>query len=295
MKKIRKWINHILYDKDAFHKDNVLRTMVELHSYLLDNLIELDKQIAPRKMRYFWENKKVFLFRLFAKMILTLSVVAGIVFVGWFVGFRYTPPAPTYDRWVTLYVPVDTDTIYLKSRISKVRFIIMYPTDPHKEWEAFKEAMHFKYETVGLSDSAAYKTRRMTKNKEGKMAPSQFWGKYQMGQSARDDCDIGGMSWEEFSTNPEIQEGTFKRWIRILYRDMTPYILKYEGRFIAGHQITASGIISMAHNVGEDATVQFLTSGGATVPMDGDGVNTPKAPATRFLSLGGYNLTSILE
>jgi len=171
----------------------------------------------------------------------------------------------------------------------------MYPPNPYKDWEAFKQAMHYRFETPGLSDSAAYKTRRMTKTKDGKLVSSQFWGKYQMGQAARDACHIGSISWEEFSTNPELQEATFKIWIRIIYRDMTRYILKYEGRFMDGYQITASGIVAMAHNVGEDATVLFLETGGVTVPSDGDGVTTKKTPATRYLTLGGYNLTPILE
>jgi hypothetical protein len=102
-------------------------------------------------------------------------------------------------------------------------------------------------------------------------------------------------TWEQFSTNPERQEGDFLEWIRILYGDMSPYIARYSGRFIAGYQITASGIISMVHNVGMKPTISFLRSKGDTIPSDGDGVNTPKRPATRYLSLGGYDLTSILD
>lgn len=293
-KKIRKWVNHILYDKDAFHKDNDLRAKVELHNYLLDRLLEVEKQIVPEKIRYFWRNKKVFLFRLFAKAILILSVVGGILFVAWFFGFRYNPQPAKLPRYVVLYVTETTDTNYIKTRLPMARFILLYPPDPNKDWEAFKEALHFKFETTGLSDSAAYKTRRV-EVKNGKKVPSQFWGKYQMGQAARNDCGIGGISWEEFSSNPELQEAVFKIWIRILYRDMMPHITKYSGKFMAGQQITASGIIAMAHNVGEAPTVLFLESGGNNVPMDGDGVTTKKSPATRFLSLGGYNLTSILD
>lgn len=295
MKKLRKWLNHLLHDKDAFHKDANLRTKVELLNYFLDHVIELEKQVVPEKIKYFWYNKKIFLARLFAKALFILSIVGGILFVAWFFGFRYTPSMEKKPRYVVLYVTETTDTNYVKSRLPMARFVLIYPPDPHKDWEAFKEAIHFKFETAGLSDSVAYKTRRMTKNKEGKMVPSQYWGKYQMGQGARSSCGIGTISWEEFSTNPELQEAAFKTWIRILYRDMTHYINQYSGRTMAGHQLTASGIISMAHNVGETATLQFLTTNGGIIPMDGDDINIPKKPATRFLTLGGYNLSSILQ
>jgi hypothetical protein len=267
---------------------------VELHGYLLDRLIEVEKQIVPEKIHYFWVNKKPFLARLFAKAVLILSVVVGVLFVAWFFGFRYTPLPRRFERYLTLYVTETTDTNYIKARIPKAHFVLMYPSDPNKDWESYKKDMHFKFETTGLSDSAAYKTRR-TEIKGGKIVPSPYWGKYQMGQSARNACGIGTISWEEFSTNPELQEAVFKIWVRILYRDMSPYITKYAGRFMAGYQLTASGIISMAHNVGEAPTISFLESGGSNVPTDGDGIQTKKTPATRFLSLGGYNLTSILE
>lgn len=295
MKKLRKWLNHLLYDKDAFHKDVDLRTKVELLNYFLDQVLELEKQVVPAKIRYFWQNKKIFLARLFAKALLILGIIGGILFVAWFFGFRYTPSTEKKPRYVVLYVTETTDTNYVKLHLPMARFVLIYPPDPHKDWEAFKEMMHFKFETAGLSDSAAYKTRRWEVDKKGKKYPSQFWGKYQMGQAARNACGIGTISWEEFSTNPELQEAAFKTWIRILYRDMTPYINQYSGRTMAGHQLTASGIISMAHNVGEAAVVQFLTTNGGTVPMDGDDINVAKKPATRFLSLGGYNLTSILQ
>lgn len=296
MKKIRKWLNHLLYDKDGYHKDNNLRTKVELLDYLVDQAIDLEKMVVTEKIQYFWYNKKIFLARLFAKALVTLSVIGGILFVAWFFGFRYTPSVEKKPRYVVLYVTETTDTNYIKSYLPKARFVLIYPPDPHKDWEAYKEQMHSKFETPGYSDADSYKARRVDIDpKTGKKTPSQFWGKYQLGKSAREACHIGDMPWEEFATNPDIQEGAFKTWIRLLYRDMTPYIIRYEGRFIGGHQITASGIISMAHNVGEAPTIQFLRSKGDTIPYDGDGVRTSKNSAVRFLSLGGYNLSSILE
>lgn len=283
---MRKFLNRILRDKKDFHKDDQLKTNIELHNYLLEQVFELERIILPAKIRYFFKNKKRYLFRLFAQSILILSVVLGVLFVAWFFGFRYNPVPVTVHKSIILYITEDVDTTYIKLRIPKVKFIILYPPDISKDWKKYKEAMHSKFESTG-SDSASYFARR-TEVVKGKKVPSQYWGRYQLGQSARNACKIGDMSWEEFSTNPEIQEGAFKIWIRLIYRDMKPYITQYEGKFIAGHQITASGIISMAHNVGEAPTIQFLQSGGSKIPSDGN------ASATRFLSLGGYDLNSIL-
>lgn len=296
MKKFRKFINRLLHDKDDFHKDAWLKSKVEIHNYLLDQIIDLEKQIVPAKIRYFWQNKKLFLLRLVFNALIIIVIVGGVLITAWFFGFRYNPIPEKKPRYVVLYVTETTDTNYIKSYLPRARFVLIYPPDPHKDWEAYKEKMHSKFETPGYSDADSYKARRMDIDpKTGKKMPSQFWGRYQLGKSAREACHIGDMPWEEFSTNPDIQEGAFKTWIRLLYRDMTPYIIRYEGRFIAGHQITASGIISMAHNVGEAPTIKFLRSKGDTIPYDGDGVRTPQNSAVRFLNLGGYNLTSILE
>lgn len=285
--RMRKFVNKVLWDKDEFYKDDELKSRVELHNYLIEQIIDLEKAIIPAKLRYFWRNKKTFLFQLFGKLIFKVAAVGTILFAAWFFGFKYDPtPVVKHPKVIYRYLESEVkDTTYIKTRIPNVQLVMIFPPDPTKDWERYKEEMHFKYETTGLPDSIAYKTRRT--NPDG--SQSQYWGKYQMGQSARTACGIGNMSWAEYSSNPEIQEGTFKAWIRILYRDMMPYINKYQGRYMGGHQLTASGIISMAHNVGEAPTITFLTSNGARIPSDAN------AAATRFLSLGGYDLTPILK
>lgn len=285
--KVRKWVDKILWDKDEFYKDDDLKSRVDLHNYLVEQIIDLERSIIPAKIMYFWRNKKSFLAKLFGKLILWLVLFASFVFAAWFFGFKYDPtPTVRHPHVIYRYLESEAkDTTYIKTRIPNVQLVMIFPPDPTKDWERYKEEMHFRYETTGLSDSVAYKTRRKDVNGSW----SQYWGKYQMGQSARNACGVGSMSWEEFSSTAEIQEGVFRIWVKILYRDMMPYINKYQGKYMGGHQLTASGIVSMAHNVGEEPTIRFLTSNGTQIPSDAN------AAATRFLSLGGYDLTPILK
>lgn len=283
-----KWLNRLLRDDDDFSKDANLNYKITMHNYFLQELIALERQILPAKIKYLFKNKKKYLLKLLIQGIIILSVVFGILFVAWFLGFRYTPdPVSTFGYKSTIiYVTDGTDTAYIRYRMPKAKIIMMYPPDPDKDWNAYKHEMHARFESPG-PDSSSYFARRWETNKDGTKYQSQYWGRYQLGTLARKDCGIGDMTWEEFSMNPEIQEGAFKAWIRILYTTMLPYIDKYDGKFIGGYHITASGIVSMAHNVGVTATIEFLKSNGAVIPADSS------APAIRFLSLGGYDLSSV--
>lgn len=292
LKRLRRFINKLLYDKDEFPYDEDLKSNVEIHNFMLQRVIELERQIVPAKIKYFWRNKKTFLLRLFVKFLLAVIVVAGVLMAAQYFGFRYNPtPIPIYTP-ITLYVTEDDDTTYIRTCIANpyISFVMIYPPDRSKDWNKFKEEMHAKFETRGFSDSASYFARGTgVDTVTGVSYQNQFWGRYQLGTYARKAIGIGNMTWEEFSTNPETQEGAFKTWIRLLYKDMKPYIQRYEGDYMDGYQITASGIVAMAHNVGAAPTIRFLESRGEKVPLDG------KIPATRFLSLGGYNLSSILN
>ena len=145
--------------------------------------------------------------------------------------------------------------------------------DKNKDYEKWAEDLH------GIESGSwvnPYEARR-----EG----SQFWGKYQLGTSARKDIGLSDISWEQWKKNPDLQEAALRLWVEKLYIYMKYYIEKYDGEFLNGWAITESGIIAMAHNVGKEATIDFLESGGKNVPVDGSGKD-----ATRFLILGNYDL-----
>ena len=300
---LRKFLFNKFHDTKLYPEDQELRRDVELYHYLFNYAIELQKRILPKKIKYFFKHEPTFFLKLFLKLLLRLwwfifglavfsvIVVAFLILVCHVKINLRTESIKKENRELIIYVPntgvheVDSLSMdFYKRHVPKAKFIWFYIYTKQKDWDAFKYRMHFEFETTGLPDSSAYKTRRIM-NKQ----PSQFWGMFQLGESARH--SIGDYStWDQFSTNPERQNGDFLDWMKLLYKDMKPEIDKFEGKFIGGYHITASGILAMTHNVGEDGVRSFLYSNGKTIPTDGDGKNIPKTPGTRFLALGGYNL-----
>lgn len=290
MNKFRKIVNRVLNDKDEFPLNDTLKEKIDLHNYLLDNVIVLEKYIVKEKLKYFWLNKKKVLFRGAVKFILMAFAIITIIGSAWMFGVKfYFEKEVVVQHPIVLYVPETTDTEYIRSCMNNddVTFIILYPKDKSKNWDKFKHAIH-KIES-NVDDSLSYHSRRSETTSSGSQMQSQYWGRYQLGDYARRIIGIGDVSWEHYSNNPELQEGAFKTWMQILYKEMYPYISKYEGEYMAGMQVTSSGILAMTHNVGLNETVKFLESGGNYIPFDGYG------PATKFMAIGGYDLSEILK
>lgn len=283
-------LNNILHDKKDYHLDPSLKRDVEIADELLQSTIKYQKYLFIRKIKYFFEYDKLFFVRLFARYTLKLSILLiaiGIIIVVALLAFGIDinvnvkkVPKTDYSHY-PVYIPstgdIEKDSLnilHYKKIISKeATYIIFYQKDPSKNYEKWKNGLH-GIESNGWDNP--YEARR-----EG----SQYWGKYQFSESARVSIGLGGISWEKWKTNPEIQEAALKMWIDILYQELKSDIEKYDGTFLNGWAITESGIIAMAHNVGAGATRQFLYSNGKNVPKDGSGKD-----ATRFLILGNYNL-----
>ena len=280
-----KRLNKILHDKNDYHLDQVLKRDVEISDVMFQHTIDFQKNLIPRKIRYFLKNDKMFFLRLLAKYFLKfiigligIGVAAGVVIfaAGIDVNFKKTPKID-FSK-LPIYLPSsgdfdkDQQTIaFYKRNFSKnATYIIFYPRDLSKNYKKWKEALS------NIESGGSYDARR-----DG----SQYWGKYQMSESARQSVGLSKISWEKWKTNPEIQEAALRIWIDILYQELKDDIKKYNGKFLNGWAITESGIIAMAHNVGAGATKQFLNSGGTNIPKDGSGKD-----ATRFLILGGYDL-----
>ena len=280
-----KRLNKILHDKNDYHLDQVLKRDVEISDVMFQHTIDFQKNLIPRKIRYFLKNDKMFFLRLLAKYFLKfiigligIGVAAGVVIfaAGIDVNFKKTPKID-FSK-LPIYLPSsgdfdkDQQTIaFYKRNFSKnATYIIFYPFEPSKNFKKWKEALS------NIESGGSYYARR-----DG----SQYWGKYQMSESARQSVGLSKISWEKWKTNPEIQEAALRIWIDILYQELKDDIKKYNGKFLNGWAITESGIIAMAHNVGAGSTKQFLNSGGTNIPKDGSGKD-----ATRFLILGGYDL-----
>jgi hypothetical protein len=146
----------------------------------------------------------------------------------------------------------------------RYQVVIYFLPDTKKDWKRYKEAIHM-IESRGDN----YRSR-----------DGIYWGRYQLGPQARELAGLGKMTFEEFASNPELQEGAFLGWIRYLRVQANQLGLsKYYGKYIDGVQITESGVLSMCHNAGTGATLSYLQSGGGNPPG-----------GLQFLKIGGYNL-----
>lgn len=284
-----KKINSILKDKNDYHLDLDLKRDSEIAEELLQNTIKYQKYLIPKKIKYFFRHDRKFFLRLLLRFFLKLfGIMLGILLVAFIVIKIFdididinktVTPMIDYDK-TPIFIPSsgsikqDSLTIIEYQKIFKTaKYIIFYPKDKTKDYNKWAEDLH------GIESNDwvnPYEARR-----DG----SQYWGKYQMGTLARKEVGLSDVSWEQWKTNPDLQEAALKMWVDVLYRYLEQDIKKYDGQFLNGWSITESGIIAMAHNVGADATRRFLKSGGKDVPTDGSGKD-----ATRFLILGNYDL-----
>ena len=281
-------LNKILHDRNDYHLDPLLKQDVEISDDLLQTTIKYQKNLIPRKIKYFFLHDKLFFLRLAAKYLLKLLIllfILGAIVVVSLLAFGIDInvkkiPKTDYTQY-PVYIPstgnVEKDSLniynYRRTFNKEVKYIIFYMRDPSKDYKEWKEKLQ-GIESNGWENP--YEARREN---------SQYWGKYQMGESARKSINLNSISWEKWKSNPEIQEAALRMWVDVLYQYLKDDIKMYDGTFQNGWSITESGIIAMAHNVGPDPVKDFLHSGGKKIPKDGSGKD-----ATRFLILGNYDL-----
>ena len=272
---MKKFIGRFLKDKKEYEKDLNLKNAIEQHRFLLHEEIKLFKDITSRKIKYFFKYKKLYLLKLICIILCGILLLVGTIFSLNSLGITYIKPEKKYEKLI-IYVP---DTINLEKYTENlcypnVDFLIFYTSDSTKDFEKWK---------FNLSE---IESDKKLKNKyESRRPGSPYWGKYQIGASARIDIGLDKISWENFKNNPELQEAAILMLAKKNKEYLKKEILKFDNKFIDGYHITESGLIAMAHNVGAGAVKTFLYSWGKNIPVDGSG-----KPATRYLILGGYDL-----
>ena len=285
-----KKLNSILHDKHDYHLDSSLKRDVEIGDELLQSTLKYQKFLFIRKIKYFFEHDKLFFLRLFLRYFLKLSLlllflgaitVVSLLAFGIDINVNVKKIPKTDYSQLPIYIPstgdINNDSLnilkYKKIVNKDVNYIIFYPKDASKDFEKWKSGLQ-GIESNGWDNP--YEARREN---------SQYWGKYQLGESARQSIGLSDITWEKWKSNPVLQEAALKMWVDVLYQSLKSDIKKYDGAFLNGWSITESGIIAMAHNVGSEPVREFLYSGGKNIPKDGSGKD-----ATRFLILGNYEL-----
>jgi len=291
MRRFIKTLNKILYDKNDYHLDPILKSEVETSEYLIQQTIEYEKRILFKKIKYFVKYDKLFLLRVLAKYLLKL--VLGIAFLaimvyGLAVIFNLDVNFKKVPRLEKLSTPIyilstgnpTRDEMRLKDYKrnfgNNAVYVFYYDVDSTKNYNKWKE------------DLAGIESQGWGNPYEARREGSQYWGKFQFGESARKTIGFDKIEWDEWKSVPEIQEAGMKLWTRYLYNNLKKDIDKFDGKFLNGWIVTESGIIAMAHNVGPESTRKFLYSYGKFIPKDGSGKD-----ATRFLILGNYDLKNL--
>jgi len=121
----------------------------------------------------------------------------------------------------------------------------------------------------------------------------QYWGKYQLGESARKDINLH-ISFKEYSTNSEIQDVAVLRYLLKNERYLRNTIPLYEGTEIDGVVLTRESMLAGAHLVGYTKLRDYLHSNGTYIPEDGNGTPIIKY-LTIFQKYNGLNFLAAKE
>ena len=167
------------------------------------------------------------------------------------------------------------------------------------EYKYLKQLKDYR-EALSLIESRNdYTSRRIIrhekKGKEKIPVYSQYWGKYQIGQKERETLGLKNVSWEVYSSHPELQDAACNLFIAITKKQLSNFTYKnkqsknylqlYSNRVVNNFYLTESGIIAMAHNCGVYGMVNFLEKNGRVSPIDG-----LKTSSTNYLTLANFHI-----
>lgn len=167
------------------------------------------------------------------------------------------------------------------------------------EYKYLKQLKDYRHALSLIESRNDYTSRRIIKyEKKGReKVPvySQYWGKYQIGKKERETLGLKNVSWEVFSTHPELQDAACNLFIAITKQQLSNfpyknkprknYLQLYSNRVVNNFYLTESGIIAMAHNCGVYGMVDFLEKNGRISPMDG-----LKTNSTNYLTLANFHI-----
>lgn len=277
-------LHYLLKDKKNYHKDEELAEYWDIYMYYLGEVKKMSSILIKQKFLYFVKFKKLYISK-----VLLLFV---ILFSGIFYGGKYILEHNSFFEVKRIITSTPVDTLYCPdsipidsyvertSRISgitkdkifeKVYFVTFYSEDPLRTTEKW------------LKTLAELESRQNFKAENG-----QYWGAWQMGQSARSSVGFGGVSKKEFLGSQDVQKAAVIIYLKNNYKVLKPYLERYNNKIIRGYHLTLSGMLAMSHNCGTQGLITFLNSGCTIVPHDGN------IPSSNYLTLGNYNIKELL-
>lgn len=139
---------------------------------------------------------------------------------------------------------------------------------------------------VSFKEALAFKESR---GQHWRVNTLGYMGKYQFGAVTL--RHFGVTDTTAFLNSVRLQERIFIKNLRYNYKILKPFIEKYEGKTMAGIEITESGILAAAHLSGPGGVKKFLKSNGYRGSKDAYG-STTRSYMKKF---GGYDLSKVLK
>jgi hypothetical protein len=238
------------------------------HDKKIPTDIELDEKIRELGfyMHYVWPlmrfiiKKKVgFFFKYKWKMATKRTVLVIILVVA------------TYYAWIKVAEPI---------------FII-------RENEKKVQEIHEEYNNIQIPDGNLLfmKTISQLESRQNyKITNGQYWGAFQLGNSARKEVGLSDMDLKTFLNDSIIQIWAMNEYMKknfeYIYKTILDYKIPVKGGVLIGnHLVTQSGFLAASHLVGAFAAIDFIRSDGINVAVDGNGV-----PLTKYFELNGIEL-----
>ncbi len=180
---------------------------------------------------------------------------------------------------------LDVTNDYVISSEAKVVGPIKLPTTEKPSIRDLSLATSGEDSFISFKEALAFKESR-----------GQYWrvnslgylGKYQFGATTLK--HFGVTDTEAFLNSVSLQERIFLKYLRYNHKSLKSYIEKYEGKTIAGVEVTESGILAAAHLSGPGGVRKFLKSNGNLSSKDAYG-SSVRSYMKKF---GGYDLSDVL-
>jgi hypothetical protein len=139
---------------------------------------------------------------------------------------------------------------------------------------------------VSFKEALAFKESR---GQHWRVNTLGYMGKYQFGKVTL--AHFGVTDTTAFLNSVRLQERIFIKNLRYNNRSLKSYINKYEGKTIAGVEVTQSGMLAAAHLSGPGGVRKFLKSNGRKSNKDAYG-SSVRSYMKKF---SGYNLSEVLK
>jgi hypothetical protein len=191
----------------------------------------------------------------------------------------------------SVFTLVETDSF--SSSSEKIAMAEVLEMGPFKKIEEEDISLRdFSLATSSADSFVSFKEALAFKESRGqhwRVNTLGYMGKYQFGVVTLK--HFGVTDTVAFLNSVRLQERIFIKNVRYNNKMLKSYIKKYQGKTIAGVQITHSGIIAAAHLSGPGGVRKFLKSNGRKSNRDAYG-SSVRSYMKKF---GGYDLSEVLK